>query len=43
MKRGYIPDGSGVWYGSKVCTPHVDYRNDGDLNLYFSKNRDVKI
>ncbi len=43
VKRGYIPDGSGVWYGSKVCTPHVDYCNDDDLNLYFSKNRDVKI
>jgi ribosomal protein S18 acetylase RimI-like enzyme len=43
VKRGYIPDGSGVWYGSKVCTPHADYCNDDDLNLYFSKNRDVKI
>ena len=37
VKRGYIPDGSGVWYGSKVCTPYTDYCNDDDLNLYFSK------
>ena len=22
VKRGYVPDGSGVWYGSSVCMPY---------------------
>ncbi len=37
IKRGYIPDGSGVWYGSSVCEPYANCCNDDDLNLYFSK------
>ncbi len=37
VKRGYVPDGSGVWYGAKVCEPYELYRNDDDLNLYLSK------
>lgn len=37
VKRGYIPDGSGVWYGEKVCIPYTDYCNDDDLVLYLSK------
>lgn len=37
VKRGYIPDGSGVWYGDKVCQPHSDCINDDNLNLYFYK------
>lgn len=37
VKRGYIPDGSGVWYGSCICNPYETYPNDDDLNLYFSK------
>lgn len=37
VKRGYIPDGSGVWYGDKVCEPYADCRNDDDLVLYLSK------
>lgn len=37
VKRGYIPDGSGVWYGSGVCTPYSQCCNDDDLNLYLSK------
>lgn len=36
-KRGYIPDGSGVWYGNKVCEPYTDCRNDDELVLYMSK------
>ena len=28
VKRGYIPDGSGVWYGETVCEPHADCCND---------------
>lgn len=37
VKRGYIPDGSGVWYGEKTAEPYKDYCNDDDLNLYLSK------
>lgn len=37
VKRGYIPDGSGVWYGSEVCPQYADCRNDDDLVLYLSK------
>ncbi len=36
-KRGYIPDGSGVWYGKSVCTPYSSCKNDDDLVLYLSK------
>ena len=38
VKRGYIPDGTGAWYGDKVCTPYdTVYTNDDDLVLYLSK------
>lgn len=37
VKRGYIPDGSGVWYGEEVCEPYAVCCNDDDLVLYFSK------
>ena len=37
IKRGYIPDGSGVWYRDAVCAPYADCRNDDDLVLYLSK------
>ncbi|MEZ3454980.1 MAG: GNAT family N-acetyltransferase [Oscillospiraceae bacterium] len=37
VKRGYIPDGSGVWYGDKVCNPYSACVNDDDLNLYLYK------
>ena len=37
IKRGYLPDGGGVWYGSSVCPPYTDCRNDDDLVLYLSK------
>ena len=38
VKRGYIPDGSGVWYRGKPCTPYdTIYTNDDDLILYLSK------
>ena len=39
IKRGYIPDGSGVWYKDKICTPYdTIYTNDDDLVLYLSKS-----
>ena len=37
VKRGYIPDGSGVWYRDKVCGPYESCANDDDLVLYLSK------
>lgn len=37
VKRGYIPDGSGVWFCDKVCPQYADCRNDDDLVLYLSK------
>lgn len=37
VKRGYIPDGSGVWYRDKVCGQNEPCVNDDDLVLYFSK------
>lgn len=39
VKRGYIPDGSGVWYQNQVCEPYGDCCNDDDLVLYLSKRR----
>jgi len=37
IKRGYLPDGSGVWYADKPCEPYGMYCNDDDLNLYLVK------
>ena len=38
VKRGYIPDGSGVWYHGKPCTPYdTIYTVDDDLLLFMSK------
>lgn len=37
VKRGYIPDGSGAWYGDQVAEPYENYCNDDDLVLFMSK------
>ena len=38
VKRGYIPDGTGVWYGNEPGVAYEkDYRIDDDLALYLSK------
>ena len=38
VKRGYIPDGSGVWYKDKICPPYdSSCENDDDLVLFMSK------
>ena len=37
IKRGYIPDGTGVWYKDKISEPYTDCRNDDELVLYLSK------
>lgn len=39
VKRGYIPDGSGVWYRDAVCPQYSDCCNDDDLVLYLSKQK----
>ena len=36
-RRGYVPDGSGVWYRDQVCAPYAPCANDDDLVLYLSK------
>jgi len=37
VKRGYIPDGSGVWSQNSILPPYQTCRNDDDLVLCFSK------
>lgn len=38
VKRGYIPDGTGVWYKGKPCAQYdTEIANDDDLVLFFSK------
>ena len=38
VKRGYVPDGSGLWYRDSICEPYGVCRNDDDLILYMVKN-----
>jgi GNAT superfamily N-acetyltransferase len=38
VKRGYIPDGTGVWYRGKPLEPYSTCENDDDLTLYFLKS-----
>ena len=37
VKRGYVPDGSGVWYQDRVCAPYGPCCNDDGLVLYLVK------
>ncbi len=37
VKRGYIPDGTGVWYQNKICPQYTPCNNDDDLLLFFLK------
>lgn len=37
IKRGYIPDGSGVWYQGHPLDSYAPCVNDDDLVLYLSK------
>lgn len=37
VKRGYVPDGSGVWFMDKQLEPYTNCNNDDDLVLYLSK------
>lgn len=38
VKRGYIPDGTGVWYNGKQLEQYAECVNDDDLTLYFLKS-----
>lgn len=38
VKRGYIPNGDGVWYKDKILEPHEKCCNDNELVLYLSKS-----
>ena len=43
VKRGYIPDGTGVWYRDKLCAQYeTEIANDDDLVLFLSKNLERK-
>lgn len=37
IKRGYIPDGSGVWYQGEQLEQYSSCHNDDDLVLYLLK------
>ena len=38
IRRGYIPDGTGVWYRNKSLEIGASCQNDNDLVLYLSKD-----
>lgn len=38
-KRGYIPDGSGVWYMDRQHEQYAPCANDDDLILYMAKDK----
>lgn len=38
VKRGYIPDGSRVWYNGRQLEQYSKCENDDDLTLYFLKS-----
>jgi len=40
VKRGYIPDGTGVWYNGKQLEQYAKCENDDDLTLHFLKTFD---
>ena len=37
FRRGYLPDGSGAWYGNSPAEPYKSYPLDDDLIIYLSK------
>lgn len=39
VRRGYIPDGSGVWFEGAPAKPYAPCVNGDDLVLYFSRER----
>lgn len=41
VQRGYLPDGSGAWYGDRICPQYAACCNDDDFVLYLSKNCNI--
>ena len=39
IKRGYMPDGSGVWYNNAPLASYADCKNDDELVLFLLKNQ----
>ena len=37
IKRGYIPDGNGVYYEEKICETNAVCKNDDELTLCLIK------
>lgn len=37
VKRGFIPDGSGIWWRGKPLEPYADMKNDDEVTLYMIK------
>ena len=37
VKRGYIPDGTGLWWQGKQLEPYADMKNDNEAVIYMSK------
>ena len=37
IKRGYIPDGSGVWYNNEPLAQYADCKNDDELVLFMTE------
>jgi len=38
IRRGYLPDGKGVYYRQKVCPADAECRNNDELTLCLIKN-----
>ena len=37
IKRGFIPDGTGLWWQGKNLEPYADMKNDDETAIYMSK------
>lgn len=37
IKRGFIPDGTGVWWHNKPLEPYADFKNDDEAAIYMYK------
>ena len=37
VKRGFIPDGSGLWWKGKQLEPYADLKNDNEAVIYMAK------
>jgi hypothetical protein len=37
VKRGFVPDGSGLWWQGKNLEPYADLKNDDEVVIYMSK------